>query len=162
VSLLGEGELNPNTGRIDNISRYALRFIIKNKNDIDPQDYEFEYESKIYPNLKNLNVGGSYTLAKYTDKEKLEIFGENYKNEAFDSDIVYTREQDINGWKVFSFINYHEFEPTNGYRATIETESELISLLYFTFYEAPDEKRQKVLGYYLNNFYSILNSTEFQ
>lgn len=155
VSLLGEGELNPNTGLVDNISRYAFHFEITNKNEIDPQDYEFEYESKIYPNLKNLSIGESYTFSKYTDKEKLELFGENYKDELLDSDIVYTREQDISSWKVFSYNNYYEFQPSIGYVATVETDGELISVLY-------DTASRQAISYYLETFYSILNSTELK
>ncbi|MEX0896257.1 MAG: hypothetical protein WDZ94_05010 [Patescibacteria group bacterium] len=146
-----EGEYTP---------RYALSFSVTEKNKIEPNSYEFIYESQIYPYLKNLKVGESHRYSKYSDKEKFEAFGDDYQNEFFDSDQVYTRLQDVNKWNVYSFINYHESQATYGYRAAIETESEYIDLTYFTFYEFSAEKRKVIIDYRKDIFYSILENTD--
>jgi hypothetical protein len=141
------------------VPRYVMSFSITGKDEVKPDAYEYQYESEVFPKLRNLKLGQSFTEVRYTDQEKLVWFGENYEDELFDSDTVYTRLNDINKWKVFEYTNYNEAEASYGYRATLETSTEYIDILLFTFYEPADELREALNDYRDNIFYPILEST---
>lgn len=141
--------------------KYAVTMYIVDKMDIKPDSLEYHYEGLIFPQIKNLAINDSLTYSRYSDQEKLEYFGENYQN-LFTSDEVYTRQPDINRWKVYKFVDYNESSASYGYRATLEDESYYFSVIYSTFYEnlASDKILEDIIESKKDIFFSIIENTQ--
>jgi hypothetical protein len=142
---------------------FTFSFNITEKSKLQENDnISLDFQKNQYPAIKNLKVGEKLTYEVLSPQEKKEILGEDYTL-AFNGDIIYTSLGEINSFKVYSYDDMNESSATYGYVAVLENEKFLFSIFLFSFYpsESTSESRNKVLMYYKDFFYSILQSFKY-
>jgi hypothetical protein len=139
---------------------YAIGFQFVRKDRIATDRDLYSYEDLVYPVLENLAVGESYTYSRFNNERKRDLFGENYENDRFTGDHVYTRQPDVNQWKVYQ-ADYYELEPGSGYKATLETETHYLTISYGAQVSPLNPNKENILKLQWNTYLSILESARF-
>ena len=156
------GAVNPEEEKLfGNI--FTFSFDITEKSKLQENDkISFDFQKNQYPAIKNLKVGEKLTYEVLSPQEKKEILGEDYTL-AFNGDIIYTSLGEINSFKVYSYDDLNYTSATYGYVAVLEEDNYIFSIFLSSFYpsESTAETRNKVLLYYKDFYYSILESFKY-
>jgi hypothetical protein len=141
-------------------SRFVLDFQFISKDQEATDKDQYLYEQDVFPRIRNIAVGESYTFSRFSDERKKELFGEEYINDKFTGDHVYTRLPDVNQWKVYQ-VDYYELEPGSGYKATMQTSTHFLSISYGSQTSPLNPERENILKQNLDMYLSILESARF-
>ena len=150
-------ERNKENDSDDMTYQFYIDFQFLDKNKIATDRDFYSYEDVVFPRIKNLSVGESYTYSRFSKERKREMFGENYSNDMYTGDHIYTRLPDVNLWSVYEG-KYYEPEPSYAYKATVETDTHFLTISYGVTFLPPESEQEKIIGLNLSSYRSILKS----